>query len=83
MFPQITDALSYVHNKERLVHCSLGPHSILLNKKGGWKLFGFGFAEKIKDGKVRVEHGQVAQVSVVLRETGHTFLTSSTSMLVT
>ncbi|KAK3783165.1 hypothetical protein RRG08_046959 [Elysia crispata] len=48
---QITDALSYIHNKERLVHCNLGPHSVLLNKKGGWKLFGFGFAEKIKDGK--------------------------------
>ncbi|RUS84700.1 hypothetical protein EGW08_007528, partial [Elysia chlorotica] len=48
---QITDALSYIHNKERLVHCNLGPHSVLLNKKGGWKIFGFGFAEKIKDGK--------------------------------
>ncbi|GFR65408.1 SCY1-like protein 2 [Elysia marginata] len=50
---QITDALSYIHNKERLVHCNLGPHSVLLNKKGDWKLFGFGFAEKIKDGKLK------------------------------
>ncbi|GFO05052.1 scy1-like protein 2 isoform x5, partial [Plakobranchus ocellatus] len=57
---QITDALAYVHNKERLIHCNIGPHSILLNKKGGWKLFGFGFAEKIKDGKMHDAFGDVA-----------------------
>ncbi|XP_012938945.1 SCY1-like protein 2, partial [Aplysia californica] len=48
---QITDALSYLHNSERLIHCNICPQSILLTRKGGWKLMGFGFAEKIKDGK--------------------------------
>ncbi|KAH9505382.1 hypothetical protein Btru_058578, partial [Bulinus truncatus] len=48
---QITEALSYLHNSEHLVHCNICPQSILLTRKGSWKLMGFGFAEKIKDGK--------------------------------
>ncbi|CAG5114716.1 unnamed protein product, partial [Candidula unifasciata] len=48
---QITEALSYLHNTERLIHCNINPQSILLTKKRSWKLIGFGFAEKIKDDK--------------------------------
>ncbi|XP_059143861.1 SCY1-like protein 2 [Physella acuta] len=48
---QITDALSYLHNTENLIHCNICPQSILLTRKGGWKLMGFGFAVKIKEGK--------------------------------
>uniref|UniRef100_A0A2C9JL58 Protein kinase domain-containing protein n=1 Tax=Biomphalaria glabrata TaxID=6526 RepID=A0A2C9JL58_BIOGL len=48
---QITEALAYLHNTEHLIHCNICPQSILLTRKGNWKLMGFGFAEKIKDGK--------------------------------
>ncbi|KAL5016838.1 hypothetical protein ScPMuIL_006427, partial [Solemya velum] len=48
---QMTEALSYLHSTEQLMHRNVSPQSILLTKRGSWKLAGLGFAEKIRDGK--------------------------------
>ncbi|XP_050401099.1 SCY1-like protein 2 [Patella vulgata] len=48
---QITDALSFLHSSEHLIHRNVCPQSILITKKGAWKLAGLGFVEKTKEGK--------------------------------
>ncbi|KAK3588431.1 hypothetical protein CHS0354_026758 [Potamilus streckersoni] len=48
---QITEALSYLHSTEQLVHRNVCPESILLTKRRCWKLAGLGFAEKFQTGK--------------------------------
>ncbi|XP_025110543.1 SCY1-like protein 2 isoform X2 [Pomacea canaliculata] len=48
---QIAEALSHLHSTEQLIHRNVNPQSILLTYRGVWKLAGFYFAEKIKDGK--------------------------------
>jgi SCY1-like protein 2 len=52
-FLQITEALTYLHGGEQLLHSNINPQSIIITKKGAWKLSGLGFAEKTADGKVR------------------------------
>lgn len=52
-FFQIAEALCYLHVTEQMMHRNISPQSILLTKRGGWKMAGLGFAEKaLKDGKV-------------------------------
>ncbi|CAD5125987.1 DgyrCDS14167 [Dimorphilus gyrociliatus] len=41
---QITEGLTFLHNSAKLVHFALSPSSIILNKNGAWKLFGFDFS---------------------------------------
>ncbi|CAI9739377.1 2 [Octopus vulgaris] len=49
---QIAEALSYLHTTEQMLHRNISPQSILLTRRGGWKMAGLGFAEKaLKDGK--------------------------------
>ncbi|CAE1329904.1 SCYL2 [Acanthosepion pharaonis] len=49
---QIAEALCYLHVTEQMMHRNISPQSILLTKRGGWKMAGLGFAEKaLKDGK--------------------------------
>ncbi|KAH3782676.1 hypothetical protein DPMN_160595 [Dreissena polymorpha] len=58
---QITEALSYLHLSEQLVHRNVCPQCVLITKTGNWKLVGLGFAEKVVDSKV------------ITLETVHTF----------
>ncbi|XP_076462131.1 SCY1-like protein 2 [Babylonia areolata] len=52
---KIAEALSFLHNSsEQMVHRNVCPQSVLLTPRGAWKLGGFCFAEKIKDGKESV-----------------------------
>ncbi|XP_063416116.1 SCY1-like protein 2 isoform X4 [Mytilus trossulus] len=48
---QITEALSYLHSTEQLVHRNVCPQSIVITTRGTWKITGLGFSEKIREGK--------------------------------
>ena len=50
---QIAEALSYLHGAEQTLHNNVCPASILINKRGMWKLGGMSFSVKSRDGKVR------------------------------
>jgi len=52
--PQIAEALSYLHATENIVHMNICPHSILISKRGMWKLAGFGFAECPTNSNIKV-----------------------------
>lgn len=41
---QVTNALSYLHNSQHIVHGNLCPQSILLTRTGMWKVAGLGFS---------------------------------------
>ena len=49
---QIAEALSYLHGAEQTLHNNVCPASILINKRGMWKLGGMSFSVKSRDGKV-------------------------------
>uniref|UniRef100_T1IJ62 Protein kinase domain-containing protein n=1 Tax=Strigamia maritima TaxID=126957 RepID=T1IJ62_STRMM len=46
---QITEALSFLHYSSQLIHRNICPQSILINKRGTWKLAGLEFTEKSTD----------------------------------
>ena len=41
---QIVEALAYLHNVEQIVHMNVSPQSVVVTKRGMWKLAGFAFA---------------------------------------
>ena len=43
---KIIEALIHLHQNCRVIHRNISPQSILINKKGTWKLAGFEFMEK-------------------------------------
>lgn len=43
---QVTEALSYLHYSGQVIHKNVCPSSILVTKKGTWKLAGFEFIER-------------------------------------
>ena len=51
---KITEALSYLHGTEQMIHRNVCPQSVLVTRRGNWKLAGLGFAERVKDGKVSI-----------------------------
>ncbi|CAH1775961.1 unnamed protein product [Owenia fusiformis] len=48
---QLSEALNYLHNVEQLIHGNVCPQSIVITKRGTWKLAGLGFVAKATDGK--------------------------------
>lgn len=44
---QITEALSFLHYSGHVIHRNICPSSILITKKGTWKLAGLEFIGKI------------------------------------
>lgn len=40
---QLTEGLTFLHNDVKLLHRNICPESIVINKSGAWKLFGFDF----------------------------------------
>ncbi|UXI17099.1 putative palmitoyltransferase [Sarcoptes scabiei] len=46
---QIVEALMHLHHTFKVIHRNISPQSILINKKGTWKLAGFEFVEKCND----------------------------------
>lgn len=51
---QITEALSYLHYSGQIVHRNVCPSSILVTKKGTWKLGGFEFIEHANENEAPV-----------------------------
>ncbi|XP_054169221.1 SCY1-like protein 2 [Oppia nitens] len=47
---QITEALLYLHYSCKLIHRNVCPQSVIINKRGTWKLAGLEFTEKCADG---------------------------------
>ncbi|CAD7092835.1 unnamed protein product [Hermetia illucens] len=41
---QIAEGLRFLHSDMKLVHRNLCPESIIINKQGSWKIFGFDFS---------------------------------------
>ncbi|XP_070396311.1 SCY1-like protein 2 isoform X4 [Dermacentor albipictus] len=46
---QLTEALSFLHYSCKLIHRNLCPQSVIVNKRGTWKLAGLEFTEKCSD----------------------------------
>ena len=69
---QVADALSYLHNVERLVHLNISPQCVVVTRKGMWKLIGLGFAQ------TWTEPGQQVRLMVELhcepKKRGSTFV---------
>lgn len=40
---QLAEALQFLHTDARLLHRNVCPRSVIINKEGGWKLFGFDY----------------------------------------
>lgn len=51
---QVTEALVYLHYSCKVIHHNIAPQSILINKKGTWKLAGLEFVEKCHDNDLLV-----------------------------
>nr|XP_046909925.1 SCY1-like protein 2 isoform X2 [Dermatophagoides farinae] len=49
---QIVEALIHLHHNCKVIHRNISPQSILINKKGTWKLAGFEFVEKCNDNDI-------------------------------
>ncbi|XP_015781451.1 SCY1-like protein 2 [Tetranychus urticae] len=47
---QITEALLYLHYTCKIIHRNICPQSVIINKRGTWKLSGFEFTVKCNDG---------------------------------
>ncbi|XP_058468104.1 SCY1-like protein 2 isoform X3 [Malaya genurostris] len=41
---QIFEGMHFIHNEAKLVHRNISPHSIVLNKHGIWKVYGFDYS---------------------------------------
>lgn len=41
---QLAEALAFLHTDARLLHRNVCPTSVVINKEGGWKLFGFEYS---------------------------------------
>ncbi|XP_046578667.1 SCY1-like protein 2 [Haliotis rubra] len=48
---QITEALSFLHYSEHKLHRNICPQSILVTRRGCWRLGGMGFLEENKENK--------------------------------
>lgn len=54
MQSKVTEALAYLHYTCRVIHRNISPQSILINKKGTWKVAGFEFVEKCSESDLMV-----------------------------
>lgn len=43
-FLQVSEGLAFLHNDVKRLHRNLSPESIIVNKKGAWKIAGFDFS---------------------------------------
>lgn len=51
---QITEALLYLHYSCKTIHQNICPQSVIINKKGTWKLSGFEFTIKCNENDIMV-----------------------------
>lgn len=56
---QLAEGLSFLHSDVKIIHRNLCPESIIINKQGSWKIFGFDFCimhQMTNDGKLYWPH---------------------------
>lgn len=51
---QLTEALLYLHGSCKIVHRNLSPQSVVITRRGTWKLTGFEFTEKCAEPDIMV-----------------------------
>ncbi|GFY04039.1 SCY1-like protein 2 [Trichonephila clavipes] len=51
---QLTEALCFLHYSCKLIHRNLCPQSVIINKRGTWKLAGLEFAEKCNENDIMI-----------------------------
>jgi len=56
---QIVEALAYLHNVEQIVHLNVCPQSIVVTKRGMWKLAGFAYAVSHSSEQQTVRHNYI------------------------
>jgi SCY1-like protein 2 len=56
---QLAEALNSLHTSCKIIHRNLCPQSIIVTRKGTWKLFGFEFIEKCNDADYLVSLDQL------------------------
>ncbi|XP_066586184.1 SCY1-like protein 2 isoform X2 [Prorops nasuta] len=52
---QVTEALLFLHANCKVIHRNVCPTSIIITKRGTWKLSGFEFTEKLNDVSIPVQ----------------------------
>lgn len=52
--PQITEALVHLHFSARLILRGICPQSVIVTRRGAWKLAGMEFVERCSDGDIMV-----------------------------
>ncbi|GFV90291.1 SCY1-like protein 2 [Trichonephila clavipes] len=50
----VTEALTFFHYSCKLIHRNLCPQSVIVNKRGTWKLAGLEFAERCNESDLMV-----------------------------
>lgn len=40
----LADGIAFIHNEAKILHRNISPESVIVSKRGSWKLFGFEFA---------------------------------------
>ncbi|ELU03322.1 hypothetical protein CAPTEDRAFT_140753, partial [Capitella teleta] len=58
---QIVEALNFLHSSERILHGNINPASIIITKRGMWRLAGLGFCEKPREGNHKHESFKFSQ----------------------
>lgn len=56
---QLSEGLIFLHSDMKIIHKNLCPESIIVNKQGNWKIFGFDFCianQQTPDGKLFWPH---------------------------
>lgn len=51
---QVSEALHFLHSSCKIIHRNISPQSVIVTRKGTWKLFGFEFIEKCNDADIHV-----------------------------
>ncbi|XP_015792718.1 SCY1-like protein 2 isoform X2 [Tetranychus urticae] len=54
---QIAEALLFLHYSCKIIHRNICPQSVIINKKGTWKLAGFEFTERCGDNDIMMPIG--------------------------
>lgn len=62
----LAQGLAFVHNDAKILHRNLCPESVLVSKRGSWKLFGFDFAASAVDAAAVPLHFPVLRPVVAL-----------------
>lgn len=64
----MTEALGYLHFSARVIHRGICPQSVIINKRGTWKLAGLEFSEKANEGDLMVSMIIIIIIIIIVRK---------------